>query len=510
MNDRAHFNASVLEAINKNKKFIFVHFDIGVRIQGAHHGVASLVPIIKRHGFNISLIHMRYPEVVDDFTKKVLKEGPAIIGFTSNTNQFTFLQKYSNALARDLAVLQIAGGVHPTLEPEETLRKTALHGVCIGEGEFPLDELLTRISLKKDIITTPGFFWRDGKAIIKNRIPEPISDLSTLEFPDYSVFDRCSVINTEIERRLIVGKTNIKNRFAVMISRGCPYDCKYCCNAALKGATHSRYYYKLPPVEYAIRMLQQLQQKYPENQSFGFDDDLLLVKESWFVSFASQYKEEIGLPYVLHGRAECITPVIVSALKESGCLCVQIGIESGDEAYRNEFLGRSPTNDFILEKCQLIKDAGIELTTLNMIGLPFETEAQMRATYEFNRSIAPDSGTCFFFRPYPKTSLYEFCRTHDLLKSEEEILAVPSNYAGPLIRMSRETTMTCLRMHFKISIYFFTRILRFRCRKFLSDHRGIQKVYIFPYFILLIVTALKVFCMDNLRERFKMFRIQYK
>ena len=502
-------NLGILKEINENKAFIFVHFDIGVRIWGAHHGLAALTPIIRRHGFKVHLIHMRFADKPDLFAQKIRAYGPAIVGFTSNTSQFKYLELYSKAISHDQHILQIAGGVHPTLDPEGVLLKTAVDGVCVGEGEYAIDELLTRIEKRDDIIPTKGFYWRNAEGIVKNPLPDLVGDLSALEFPDYSIFDRKIVASdSESGRRLIVGKSSIRKDFVVVISRGCRYNCSYCCNSALRQASGTPdKYYRLFPLNYAIRFLKHLLEEYPETQYFAFEDDLLLGDERWFLSFAQAYKEQIRLPYELHARPECVTPAIVNALKDSGCLRVRVGLESGDENIRREYMNRYHSNDFIAEKCKLLKDSGISIMTLNMMGLPFEGREEMKATYGLNKRISPEFGSCLFFRPYPKTPLHELCEQHGLLKTEEEMLSSPSNYTGPFIKMPPKDKKACLQAHLKMTLYFFKQGFRCRCREFLDAHKGMGAVLLLPFVFLLMAVAVRVYCVDLIRERFKILKV---
>src|SRR5208282_4764831 len=167
----------------------------------------------------------------------------------------------------------------------------------------------------------------------------------------------------------------------------------------------------------------------------GFEDDLLIANRTWFESFAQEYKKRINKPYRLCVRVECVTPEIVKSLVESGCKKVSLGLESGDERIRRELLNRKHSNDLIIEKCRMIKDAGIHLFTFNIVGFPFETEQEMKETYEINLKIAPDSGVCTFFFPYPNTHLYLLCKDNDLLLEDNEALAISNYNTKPGIRM---------------------------------------------------------------------------
>src|SRR5208282_4746148 len=147
-----------------------------------------------------------------------------------------------------------------TLDPEGILSHSQVRGVCVGEGEIPLEQLLQNIAAGKDITTTEGFYWKMGEHIKKNRIPSFLPEPLKENFPDYSIFDPDLVV--------------YEGHLYAMLSRGCPYACYYCCNKALAGVYESSEgYFRLPPVEASIRFLEEMIRKYPKVEFIGFEDD---------------------------------------------------------------------------------------------------------------------------------------------------------------------------------------------------------------------------------------------
>jgi radical SAM superfamily enzyme YgiQ (UPF0313 family) len=56
------------------------------------------------------------------------------VGVSLVTNQRQYLDPFVNACRENFKGLIIAGGVHATLAPEDTLKCEGIDGVCIGEG----------------------------------------------------------------------------------------------------------------------------------------------------------------------------------------------------------------------------------------------------------------------------------------------------------------------------------------------------------------------------------------
>ena len=88
----------------KSKKFVFVYLSIKSGHYGVQHGVAFLVPIIKKHGFEVKIITMLEEESNEEFKQKILNEKPDIIGFSCVSMQFKYLIKYSKLICGIISV----------------------------------------------------------------------------------------------------------------------------------------------------------------------------------------------------------------------------------------------------------------------------------------------------------------------------------------------------------------------------------------------------------------------
>lgn len=450
-----------------SKKFLFVTFSIDSGYCGVNHGIAFLIPIVKKYSYEVSAINLSSEASVKTFKNKVKSLNPSIVGFSCTSHQLKYLIKYSVALEEFPELLQIAGGPHPTIDPQETLSKASVKGVCIGEGEIPLECLLRNIENKRDISSTKGFFWKVNGAVKENPLAQFILDLSLIKFPDYSCFDK----------DLILQRWDNRKSLNVILSRGCPYDCHYCCNRVLKKVYPSAEgYFRIPPVEYCIDYLKHMLKLYPETEFIHFEDDLIISNRKWFNSFAQEYHRKINLPYRINARPESITVDIAKILRNSGCHYVYIGIESGNECLRNRMLNRKYSNDFVLEKCKIIKNFGIGIRTFNIVGFPFETRRQMHDTLTLNRKIAPQGGVCTFFFPYRNTELYKICKDENLLKNEDDMLEITNYNTRPAIELKGLSKIWCFYYQKKITFYFYVQEFKYILRRLNSSYLGIRKI----------------------------------
>ena len=435
------------------KKFIFVNLTIDGGYHGVHHGIAFLVPIAKSFGYEVSIVNIMFDMSTQDFREKIGPLGSDIIGYSLTSLQIKYLTKFSNAMADLPGVLQIAGGTGATLQPD--MQGTRIDGFCVGEGETPLQNLLETIQKGEDVTQVAGFYWHHDGQIRQKAIPTFVKDLDSFDFPDYSLFPN----------EIVVSGSSYS--LSLMISRGCPYKCSFCANEALRGVYETTHgYLRTPSVAYALTLIENVIGHYPQTQFIHFEDDLLIARKSWFISFAEQYRKRIGIPYRMNVRTECLNPQVVDALKESGCVQAFMGVESGNDDYRRKMLFRNHSNEQIIEKARLVKSAGIKLFTFNIMGFPFETREQMLDTYELNRQIQPDNGVCTFFYPFPNTYLWEICVEGGLI-DQNQTDGLPSNYNSmPTVCKTDKEKADCIWIVKKTRKYLSQRDMKYRRHQF--------------------------------------------
>lgn len=448
---------------NAEKTFVFVNLSVNGSYYGVHHGIAYLVPIVRRNSFKVAYIDIIKNISSEEFRRQIESLNPSIIGYSFTSPQIRYLIKYSKAIETLSDILQIAGGVGSTLNPEGVLSQTSVDGFVIGEGEIPLDSLLKTINEGGDIHCVKGIAWCIAGEIKRNVIPQYIFDLCQLDFPDYSVFDKDVVVSDSM--------------LFLMLSRGCPYNCTYCSNKAIRSIYPSqKSYFRVPSVEHSIKLVEKVIRQYPETKQICFEDDLLISKQEWFFSFAKEYQRRIGIPYRMNVRIECINEDIVRGLKESGCVVAFLGLESGNENFRKKILNRHHSNQEIIEKTKMIKKANIKLFTYNMVGFPFETKQHLRDTLKLNKRIKPDSGVCTFFYPFLGTELYKICKKEGLLNKEREN-EMPTNYnTKPIIPPTRQQKRESIKAQKKITNYLSWQNLRYEQKRLRSIHSGLVRV----------------------------------
>jgi len=100
----------------------------------------------------------------------------------------------------------------------------------------------------------------------------------------------------------------------------------------------------------------------------------------------------------------------VEFLKKAGCATVSMGIEAANDRIRYELLKRRMTQEEIVQAGNIIRDAGIQITATNILGLPTSRLEDDFETMRLNAAARITYSHAFLFQPYPGTELGQYAQ----------------------------------------------------------------------------------------------------
>jgi len=396
-------------------KVCLVYSDIGgVEHYGArkyYHGLGYLSSVLKHAGHQTELIYLQKEPTEEEFLAQLAQVGADLAAFSSTTHQYPYVDKCARWIKASMPRMwTVVGGTHPTLAPEDVLTHSAFDVVCVGEGEYPLLELVTALQEGRDWTGICNLWLRKDGEVLRNPLRPLLADLDELPFPDRELFDFDRIL------------ANNDGWLDMMAGRGCPYGCSYCCNPALREQLKGLgKYVRFRSVENVLAEIRVLTSRYSV-KTLNFQDDTFTLDREWVLRFCRAYGQEFELPFWINTRVERINDEeLVIALAHAGCRGVRIGIESGNESLRAEILKRQMSNAEIRGAFALARKHGLDIYTCNMLGIPGETAAMIEQTIALNRELEPADLQFSVFYPYPMTELYDVAVRNGYLVEGESL-----------------------------------------------------------------------------------------
>jgi radical SAM superfamily enzyme YgiQ (UPF0313 family) len=327
--------------------------------------------------------------------KSVIEDyAPDVVGISTMTPNFTSACMVSRFVKRfNQNVPVIVGGPHPSIVGRSALDSQYIDIGVRGEGERTIVEILNSLENGQQLDQIRGIIYKLDGEVVETEPREYIGDLATLCFPHESApealkdFDHYPL-------------TAFGNVFA---NRGCPFSCAFCASRGIWGR-HVRF----RPVEHVIREIAGLQQK--GLTSIYFCDDTFGLNKRWLSDLCHGLIRQCpGLKWSCETHAQVVNDETLSLMRKAGCYKIELGIESGDNEVLRK-MRKQTTIEEALAAAAKIKKHGIELHTYFLVGLPFETEESLAATFKAIKKLKNRSHIFLsIYCPYPNTELYHYC-----------------------------------------------------------------------------------------------------
>ncbi|MBM4039665.1 MAG: B12-binding domain-containing radical SAM protein [Planctomycetes bacterium] len=369
-------------------------------------GLAYLAAALRRAGHQVR-IHSREEQLIKDRfdwdradagLRSLFEEfRPEAIGLSVTTPFMPEAAELAK-LAKEVCgkeTLVVIGGPHATALPEQTLDECAeLDAVVIGEGEHALVELLER-GPRGDVA---GICYRKDGGCVRTAPRAPERDLDSLGPPPYDLFDmeHYAARDRWLIRWLPLRATNLRT------SRGCPNTCHFCAGHLVSGLG-----VRFHSVAYVVEQMRLVVERFGV-EAIHFEDDTIGASRPRLTELCGAIRQA-GLHRRVKWdallRANQADPEVLREMKAAGCIQVEFGFECGSDAMLRA-LGKNTTVEMNVRAARLAHEAGLRIYADIMVGLPGETEDDLRATLRFVRKTRPEVVSFARLYPLPGTTIY--------------------------------------------------------------------------------------------------------
>jgi radical SAM superfamily enzyme YgiQ (UPF0313 family) len=353
-----------------------------------------------------SVIRDKYNVIIKDYSGKNINEkeieelikekDPFVVGLRVLTGPCIPRALKISKIAKKLKKPVIWGGPHPTILPEQTLKNKNIDAICIGEGEYTLQDLLRYF--EGEIKKVPGAGIKKGKSI---KIFEPqkrFVGFKEMSMPSWDLLE-------DIDRYFPDKK---HNNLPLSTTRGCAFKCGFCHNSN-KNVKCYLGQYRIAEPQRAIDELKFVQSLVKNKIDYlDVGEDLHLVSYDYAKKFCNAIKKS-GIKDLKWGtstRYSMLTEKIVNLIAKHKCKRILLGVESGSKRIQ-EFNGKIVELNHAIKIAKLLRKKGIFVTNAYIFGHPTETLEELKKTKEFIKEIPADENLIQLYRPMPGTPYFE-------------------------------------------------------------------------------------------------------
>ncbi|MCH7658123.1 MAG: B12-binding domain-containing radical SAM protein [Bacteroidetes bacterium] len=270
----------------------------------------------------------------------------------------------------------VLGGVHPTILPDEALQHA--DSVVVGEAEGVWETLL------KD-------FQNNN---LKRKYHNPIPDLEKYIPKDFS----------KITKKVLF------NLIPIMTTRGCPYNCDFCCVTNLFGKK-----IRHVPIKNIVRDIKESGAK-----NFIFLDDNIIGHPKYAKALFKAIK-----PYKIKWVGQASVSLLARDKKlmqlaaESGCKALFFGIESVSEQQLQTMRKAINKIEHLETALKKIKKMGILIHASMVFGFDNDTKEIFNETVRFLIRNRVSTVSFNILTPYPGTKVHEDLKNENRLTTTD-------------------------------------------------------------------------------------------
>jgi len=378
------------------------HKDFQLNIGGVPLGILYIASHLRSNGIDVQLYDARIDFNFESINKHNRREPfrfgasdetiaqhikrlkPKIVGVSS-----LFLNRINDAFhvcslvkKIDRNIMVVIGGPSCSILSLDIFNMcNDVDAIVLGEGEEVFLELVRCCIDGRELANIDSIVYRKGSQILYSKLtPAYVKDIDSVSEPDYHL--------VELERYFQLSSMNLLARLtwcgdqmdralSVTSSRGCPYKCIFC-TRRLHNTNKWR-------AESPNRFVYRIRRLYEEFQitHFYIEDD------AWNIS-KKRFEEILDLMIKLDAnftwsapngiRAEGLSDEIVRKCVKSGCISLQVGIESGDQKVLNKIVKKRLDLQKVKDGVKNCSKIGLDIGGFFMIGFPGESKVSIWRT----------------------------------------------------------------------------------------------------------------------------------
>ena len=328
-----------------------------------------------------NVFHTEQLEKLAENVKNATTIGISVL----TTNQTTLALQVQEYLKENVDGAIVWGGVPVICDPEFYLDYTDY--VCIGEGEFFLDEFTQNILNNKPVENTRNLAYRDEHGEMVKTESIPLVDINEdLPVQTLSLHDHYSLGKDLVPLKDSLVVASESRGYRIYTMRGCPYKCSFCSINALTKNLEDYRRFRILDSKAVIKELEIAIKNDPLIQHIQFyEDDFMARKPDEVKALMGLYKEKINLPLNLNSTINLLKEEKVEIIQNHGIeiTFIKIGLQTASKRSNKEIYGRPFKADNYFEKIEMLIKRKIPVIVDIISGNPFEDDDDLIENINF-------------------------------------------------------------------------------------------------------------------------------
>lgn len=386
-------------------------------------GAAYVVASLKTAGFQVDCLNLSHHDTaLENILKQNYQLDEYLLCITAGlSSQYPQVEHVVSVVQRLASRLPIAvgGGLVSSL-PELAVQELKADFGVIGEGEVTEVELARALKDKTDPLEVAGLVVRDRATgrISRTAARQPIENLDDLPFPDFEALGFAEMLEWQLPTSSLFTYYYDRPRIAPIIaSRSCPYNCTFCFHPLGKKYRQRSLGSIFSEIDFMVK-------KYQANIIMVYDELFAEKKDrSRVVDFCTKMRQR-NLKWIVQLRVDLVDEEMLKLFKESGCIIISYGIESGCQTILDS-MKKHITVEQTEKALEATQKAGIGMVGTILFGDPAETQDTFFESFNWWMRMRHYRIPLTPIYVYPGSEMYEIAKRKGLISDEAAYMKIP-------------------------------------------------------------------------------------
>jgi len=381
-------------------------------------GITYISTILKEAGYSVDVINMNLHTEYNEATiiTTYLQQYSADVILTGGLSAFFHSIKVILQSAKQYQpeIFTVLGGGIVSSDKETICTMIKPDFAILGEAEGAIVEFIDALAFGRDYTNIANLAYQQDGCYHFNEKRGSISDLDTLPFPDFSIFD----IDEYFKRQTPLSQNylyplDFPRSLPIITSRSCPLSCTFCFHPIGQK-------YRMRSLDSVFAEIEQMIERYNINM-LTIMDEMMSASKRRLIEFSERIKP-YNLLWTCQLWPSSVDSQTLKMMKAAGCYLISFGLESMNADVLLSMNKVGITREKIESALEEAKNHGVTIQGNFIFGDPAETVESSNETLEWWKQHTEYQISLGRIAPYPGTQLYEDAIQRGLIKDRAEFI----------------------------------------------------------------------------------------